>query len=247
MITWNGFSLNNGGSTLIPKDTHYPIVTGSGFVFGIFPGYTGTLFDPWYNAIKDYTGSYIETPDPYHSPYPIPNNYQVEFPQGTNSVYLSDEAWSATSAQPDGNYYSEQRYCLDRIPTYFIYEIRQFDFWHQKKFSLKTPAMHQSNCPLQPSCKLPTDSGLFKRGENITAFDLCPLDYPEHSNWPVSDNYPNIKTRTWFCNPQQDSPIEPFITAIKEACPHVNGCGSLKYNWSTDYDHCKTAYPDWYL
>lgn len=244
MLTWNGFSLNNGGSTLIPKDTHYPIVTSSGFVFGMKDNAHIMLYDPWYDAIKSYPNSYYIRPD--GSACPIPNNYTVDFPAGVNSVYLSDEAWSATSAQPVGPFAPQQQFCLDKFSTNSIYEIFQFDFWHQKTFSLKLPWAEHGNQPLEAPCRLPTDLFAFKRGENLSAFNLCPLDFPENQGWPVSTSYPDRYVRTWFCNPKQDSPIEPFITAIKAACPNINGSGSLRYNWSTDYDHCCTAYPDWY-
>lgn len=239
MITWNGFSLNNGGSTLIPKDTvsPTPIVTGSGFIFGAEHDVPNVLlFDPWYNAEKNYVGSYITGPDPLKPPRPIDNSYIVSISGGENDVYLSDEAWSATSANSAGPQFDFKRYILNHMNGVSMYRIFQFDFWHQFEFV-------QANQIIHSAAYLPDYSGSFKRGEALSKFNLNPMVYPEHPNWPVSTSYPDRLTRTWF---NANDNIEPFITATKAGCPNVNGCGSLRYNYSPDYDHCCTAYPDWY-
>jgi hypothetical protein len=240
MITWNGFSLNNGGATLIPKGGH--IVTEPGFIFYSKVAVSGAIYlDPWFDAVKDYVGSYITyAPSGEHTE--LKNDYRVNISAGYNNVYLSDAAWSATSANSAGAYYPRRIYCVDDRVNYSTYKIERFDFWHQSQFWNRRYFVSK-NPFLTYDCILPSDPIAFARCENMIGINLASNSYSEiPSNIPVSTSYPDRYARTMF---NSGGNIEPFITAFKAACPNASGNG-LRYNYSPDYDHCCTAYPDWY-
>lgn len=245
MILYNGVSLNNGNMTLIPKNTvpPKPIVPGSGFVFGYNGPDTVKMFDTWYGTDKVYTNSYISGMSPTAPPSYLPDDGTITFPNnGVVFLNLSDNDWSATSAHPTSEAANNKVYLLNNlgdgsaVPPVLIYRVYQFDFWHQFEFRQEWPI-------IDPPAILPDESANIKRGEALSKFNLNPMRYQEYPGWPVSTSYPDRWTRTWFFDREA---IEPFITAMKAACPNVNGCGSLRYNCSIDYDHCCTAYPDWY-
>ena len=240
MITWKGFSLNNGGATLIPKGGQ--IVVEPGFIFYSKNSVANAIYlDPWYNAIKDYAGSYI-THAPDGEPTEIKNDYRVNISAGYNNVYLTDAAWSATSANPDGGFYPRRIYCVDESVNYSTYKIDRFDFWHQSQFWNRR-AIVSKNPFLTYDCILPSDPCAFARCENMTEINMASNSYNDiPGSIPVSTSYPDRYAKTMF---NSGGNIEPFITAFKAACPNASGRG-LRYNYSPDYDHCITAYPDWY-
>ena len=227
MITWNGFSLNNGGSTLIPKT---PFSVTQYRFKPVWSATHGTIFDPLNHNIsdgpfEDFPGAYVIYPDGNTAALTIregslePRDY-TEFEisgNGTMGIYIPRneiEAAKATKSAAESAFYYNSR---DNEWDY-VQEIYSLDCYG--------------------------NSGVF-----ITANNLQRLD-------PTFANSGNLVTFGGSF-PSLTSRIEPIITALTAAGVSAinfqepqgpwNNLGAFRDSTGAqDYAHCLTAYPEWF-
>ena len=221
MITWNGFSLNNGGSTLIPKDT-VPM--------------TDTWFKPYPNFGNEFQMRWWDI-------YAVLGSGPIEYfteasyvTNGINNWNLSPDG-IVSSTLPTGYDYKVHFDDTDRLETIghefpykfsAYYTITNWDWIKEMKVT---------DCNY---C-----SGVYYQLPNCT--DLEPRFIHTDNLVSFGGDYPAI---TGKLEPVIKSLVSLGVSADKSYVDtwamHTSGAPFRNSTGAQDYAHCVTVYPTWF-
>lgn len=229
MITWNGFSLNNGGSTLIPKDT--------------VPMYNA-WFTPYPNSGDNFQMKWWDI-------YAIGQTGPIELFTSASYVTNDTDTWSlydngdVSATLPTGYEYRVNFDYNDRLET-----IRQWWAGHltgtgTENFSAYYTITNWDWIKEMKVMDCNYCSGVYYQLHNCT--DLYPNFINTNNLVSFGGDYPDITGK-----------LEPVITKLislgvsadnSEVYTHNQTASGAPFRNSTgaqDYAHCVTAYPTWF-
>ena len=228
MITWNGFSLNNGGSTLIPKDT----VPMDNSWFKPYPNSGDNFQMNWWDIYANEGSGPIER---FTSASYVTN--------GTDTWDL-DLDGVVSSTLPTGYEYKVNFDYNDRLET-----IRSWEFWKTgtgiENFNNYYTITNWDWVKEMKTIDCNYCSGVYYQLHNCT--DLEPRFIHTDNLASFGGDYPDITGK-----------LEPVITTLismgvsadnSEVHTHNHTASGAPFRNSTgaqDYAHCFTAYPTWF-
>lgn len=229
MLIWNGFSLNNGGSTLIPKDT----TVYSAASFKPYPNEGDNFKMNWWDMYADGNSGPVEE---FTSASYVTN--------GINSWGIGYDGYMHEEL-PTGYDYSVNFDYNDRLET-----IRNWDGSHltgtgTENFSAYYTITNWDWIKEMKVMDCNFCSGVYYQLSNCT--DLYPNFANTDNLVSFGGNYPDITGK-----------LEPVITKLislgvsadnSEVHTHNSYTSGAPFRNSTgaqDYAHCVTAYPTWF-